>query len=118
MLPAGALPGPIAAAGGSIWVAQRDANVLTRMSTSGAITGTFALPAEHANPVGIAVVDDALWLAQLGTQSLVRADLGGAFTRELDVRSSPDALTAGTDGDLWYASADGRGVVGHVRLGG
>jgi streptogramin lyase len=55
-----------------------------------------------------------LAIAEHSTGALTRMSLDGGFGRPLRLKSHPDALTIGPDGDVWYVAGD-EGKIGHVR---
>ena len=107
-LPEGSLPGPIAAAGDSLYVALRNTNAIIELSTAGEILATRPLPTELADPHSMAVSPGGgrLWIAQENARSIARMTTDGVFGRDLELRSGPDDLAFDHDGDLWYIAAD------------
>jgi hypothetical protein len=54
-----------------------------------------------------------LLIAEHDVPALTRMSLDGRFGRELPLRSHPDAMTFGPDGNVWYVAGD-EGKVGRV----
>jgi virginiamycin B lyase len=115
-LAAGALPGPIVAgADGALWFSERNTDTIARMTTDGVVTQRFTLPTANADPLALlAGRRGRLVVGQHSAGSLVALRRDGRFGHELRLRSHPDALTRGPDGDVWYVSGD-EGRIGHVR---
>jgi virginiamycin B lyase len=91
--------------------------VITRITTSGEVSGRYPIPTVNADPLGlVAAPDGRLWIAEHSASTLDRVTLDGAFSRDVRLRSAPDALTLGPDGALWYVSGDD-GKVGRLELG-
>jgi virginiamycin B lyase len=103
-LPAGTLPGAIAAGpDGALWFAERNTNAIGRMTTAGELTDEFPLATAAADPMGIvAGPDGALWIAQREAESIARMTPEGVVTREFRVPGRPDGLTLGPDAALWF----------------
>jgi len=114
-LAAGALPGPIvAAADGALWFSERNTDTIARMTTGGVVTQRFPL-ALNADPLALlAGPRGRLVIAQHSARSLLVLRPDGSFGRELRLRSHPDALAFGPDGDVWYVAGD-EGRIGRVR---
>ncbi len=112
----GAVPWPIAPGpDGALYIGERDGNAIARMTTAGVITDRYAIPAANADPTDLAFAPDGeLWIAEHSIGVLGRMEHGGAFGASRRIKSSPDAMTIGPDGAVWYASADGDGRVGRV----
>jgi YVTN family beta-propeller protein len=73
-IPAGAGPGPIAVGEGSVWVANVEAQTLTRIDASSrAVIATIGLGIE---PTGLAVGEGAVWVAGGFDRALFRIDTG------------------------------------------
>jgi virginiamycin B lyase len=109
-----ALPGPIVAGpDGGLWFAEGNTNTIARITTAGAITQRFTIPTPNAGPLGLVATRRGLLIAEQSAGVLDRMTLDGRFRRPLGLRSHPDALTRGPDGDLWYAAGD-EGRIGHI----
>jgi hypothetical protein len=57
-----------------------------------------------------------LWIGQQSSGTLGRMTLDGTFGADVRTKSSPDALTIGPDGALWYAAGN-EGRIGRVDIG-
>jgi virginiamycin B lyase len=115
-LAAGALPGPIVAgADGALWFSERNTDTIARMTTAGAVTQRLTLPTANADPLALlAGPRGRLVIAQHAARSLLVLRRDGSFGRELRLRSHPDALALGPDGDVWYVAGD-EGRIGRVK---
>ena len=108
-IPVGIRPGPIAAGGGAIWVANLDDQSLSRVDPeSGAVVKNIALP---ATPDAIAFGARAVWIMNGRLGTLYRVDPG--FNRVTDpLLLASRAVThagAGVDvggGSVWSAFGD------------
>jgi streptogramin lyase len=101
-------PGPIVAGpDGNLWFLETAVNQIARMSTSGAFT-EFPLNGDAGALTGLAVGPDGnLWVSE-SNDLLARVTTAGAVTAD-PVASSPNSVTAGWDGKIWYtAAADNR----------
>ena len=112
-----ALPGPIVAGrDGGIYFAERNTTTLVRMSTSGVVTRRTPLP-EGSDPLALAATRHGLAIAEGFAFRVDFARHDGSLRRPVETKSSPSALAAGPDGDLWYAS-DSFAAVGRIDLDG
>jgi len=111
------LPGPLASADGAIYFATRNANTIVRMTTAGVVTGTYAIPTENANTLGlVAAPDGALYLTEAdGVRPMT---LDGQFGRRYRVPGAylVDSLAAGPDGALWFLRSSDA-IVGRIDIG-
>ena len=87
------------------------------MSTAGVVTARFPIPTENADPLSLAVTSHGLYIAESSAGALVPMSLDGAFGRPVQTKSTPDAITVGPDGALWYAAGN-EGKVGRLDIGG
>ena len=76
------------------------------MNTAGEVTGSFPLPTANATPLGLVSTPNGLYVSEHSANSIARLSPWGEFGRELRTKSSPDAITLGPDGALWYTSGD------------
>jgi virginiamycin B lyase len=103
---------------GALGVTDRTLDQVIRVTTRGEQT-PYQLPDADSFPTDIvAGPDGALWFTeQLGNKvgrittsgALTEypvMSLGGAFGRPVRTKSSPDAITIGPGGNLWYASGN------------
>jgi virginiamycin B lyase len=100
-----ALPGPIVAAGGALYVSDRNNNTINRMTTAGQFTDAFVVPRENADPLAMALgPDGALYISEHMTGVISRMTLDGTFIKVAKLRGefpSPDSLIVGPDAALW-----------------
>jgi len=106
----------VAGADGGLWFSERNTNAVVHMGTDGAVTQRFALPTANADPLALlAGRRGGVLIAQHAAGSLIHLRRDGRFSRrELRLRSHPDALALGPDGDVWYVAGD-EGRIGRVR---
>jgi virginiamycin B lyase len=100
-----ALPGPIVAAGGALYVSDRNNNTINRMTTAGEFTDAFVVPRENADPLAMTLgPDGAIYISEHMSGVISRMTLDGTFTKKYKLRGefpSPDSLIVGPDGALW-----------------
>ena len=72
------------------------------MNTAGKVTRRLPLPTADAIPTGLASTRHRLYVAEHSASAIVPLDPWGGFGREAGTKSSPDAITVGPDGNLWY----------------
>ena len=109
------LPGEIVARHGALYFTEGNTNVISRMSTAGKVTRRDPLPTANANPIGLASTRHGLFVAEHAANAIVPLNKGGWFGREVRTKCSPDALTLGPDGNLWY-TADNEDRIGRLTL--
>jgi virginiamycin B lyase len=108
-----ALPGPIAAGpDGGMWFAERNTGTIARIGTDGTVGPRLALP-EGVDPLALVATRRGLLMADHTGRALARITLDGRFRRVVRLRSHPDSMTLGPDGDVWYASGD-EGRIGRI----
>jgi len=111
------MPGPIVSArDGNLYFAERNTNVISRMSPAGLVTKRFTIPTADAKPVGLAATRHGLYVSEHSAGAIAPMTLGGAFGGPVRIKSSPDAITIGPDGNLWYASGD-ESRIGRLDIG-
>jgi virginiamycin B lyase len=111
------LPGPIVAGrDGAIYFAEGNTNVITRMTTAGKVTRRFPLPVADANARGLLATPYGLLIAEHATQDIRPMTSWGWFGPALRTKSTPDALTRGPDGAIWYAAGN-EGKIGRLDSG-
>ena len=76
------------------------------MNPDGVVTKRFTIPTADANPVSLAATRHGLYVSEHSAGAIAPLSLGGAFGRPVRTKSSPDAITIGPDGNLWYASGN------------
>ena len=109
------LPGEIVARHGALYFTEGNTNVISRMSTAGKVTRRYPLPTANAVPIGLASTRHGLFVAEHAANAIVPLNKWGWFGREVRTKSSPDALTLGPDGNLWY-TADDEDRIGRLTL--
>ena len=106
-VPVGIRPGPMAAGGGSVWVANLTDRTLTRVDArTRANAGTVSL--NNQTPTGVAVGEGAVWVAHGVLGKLSRVDPQfGQVTQTLDVTETSDdgQVTVG-GGSVWAVYAN------------
>jgi hypothetical protein len=84
------------------------------MTTAGAVAQRIAIPTPNADPLAlVATRRGGLLIAQHYPRVVSRLSPYGVFRRDIRLRSHPDSLTLGPDGDLWYAAGD-EGRIGRI----
>ena len=98
-LPGAIVPGP----DGALYVAERNDNVISRMTTAGAFTDEFALPRENADPVSMVKgVDGALYISEFMSGVVSRMTFDGTFTKAYRIPGGfNDGIISAPDGALW-----------------
>lgn len=116
-LTAGAQPESITAGpDGNLWFTEPGADRIGRMSPSGLVT-EFTLPGGSDPQAIVSAVDGKLWFTEPGTNKIGRIDSTGLnnaaiqasithFDAGLSAAASPQGITAGPDGNLWFAERD------------
>lgn len=98
---------------GNLWFTENYGNYVGKITPSGAVS-EYAVPTLFAGPWMIAAgKDGALWFTESGgTGQLGRVSTAGAVTEyPIANLSGNPALLAGSDGNLWIASAGGAMLV-------
>jgi virginiamycin B lyase len=110
------LPGAIVTGrDGALYFAEGNTNVISRMNTAGTVTGRYPLPTANATPLGLVSTRHGLYVAEHSASAIAPLRLWGGFGRELRTKSSPDAITLGPDGALWYTSGN-EAKIGRLEL--
>lgn len=94
---------------GNLWFTENYGNYVGKITTSGSVS-EYAVPTLFAGPWMIAAgKDGALWFTENGgTGQIGRVTTAGAVTEyPIANLSGNPALLAGSDGNLWIASANG-----------
>jgi streptogramin lyase len=98
---------------GNLWFTETYGNYVGKITTGGSVT-EYAVPTLFANPWMIASgKDGALWFTESGgTGKLGRVTTGGSISEYpiVNLTGNP-AILAGSDGNLWIASASGEMLV-------
>jgi virginiamycin B lyase len=98
---------------GNLWFTENYANYVAKITTSGTVT-EYAVPTLFAGPWMIAAgKDGALWFTESGgTGQIGRVTTTGTVTEyPISNLTGNPALLAGSDGNLWAASASGAMLV-------
>ena len=108
-IPAGSYPSGIAAGSdGNIWFTDLSGSV-RRMTTEGALTGTFRVPTDgrRSSPGEIVAGPDGnLWFADSGSNGIGRISVLGVITTfPIPSGGSPWGLAAGPDGNVWFTES-------------
>ena len=113
------LQGIVTGPDGNLWVAERSANAIARMTPEG-VTTEFPLPNPGSAPFWLAVgPDGALWFTEISGNRIGRMTVDGSLT-EFPVptpASQPTGLVAGPDGALWFTERTGNRI-GRITTGG
>ena len=113
------LQGIVTGPDGNLWVAERSANAIARVTPEGVVT-EFPLPTPGSAPFWLAVgPDGALWFTEISGNRIGRMTVDGALT-EYSVptaASQPTGLVAGPDGALWFTERTGNRI-GRITTGG
>jgi len=91
----------LAISGRTLWVTNRAASTVTRISTS-TLQATKVIPVGD-NPKGVAIGSGAVWVASAGDDALTRIDLGDLKTSEIALKATPDRVAVG-GGAVWVTS--------------
>ena len=91
-------------------------NVITRMTTAGKVTRRSPLPTAEAIPTGLLATPYGILIAEHGSNTIRPMSYWGWFGHAVRTKSSPDTLTRGPDGDVWY-TADNDDSIGRIDYG-
>ncbi|HTO87140.1 MAG TPA: hypothetical protein VMR54_06375 [Thermoanaerobaculia bacterium] len=94
---------------GNLWFAELSANKIGRLTTSGALK-EFDLPSQTSIRKMTVGADGALWCTT-DSSSILRITMGGSI-RAIPASCMPAGITAGPDGNLWFA--DTKGLIGRI----
>ena len=113
-LPGAIVPGP----DGALYVAERNDNVISRMTTAGEFTDEYALPRENADPLSMVKgVDGALYISEFMGGVVSRMTFDGTFTKAYRIPGGfNDRVISAPDGALWVAQGS-RGKVSRLDVG-
>ena len=119
--PYGIAPG----ADGNLWVTEfnSNSNAVVRITTSGTVTGTFAIPTPHSLPAFITPgADGALWFTEsdVGANNVARITTSGSIN-EIPIPTQgagARGIAPGGDGNIWFTEIfeNSVGVVGLSQL--
>jgi streptogramin lyase len=113
------LQGIVTGPDGNLWVAERSAGAIARVTPGGVVT-EFPLPDAASAPFWLAVgPDGALWFTEISGNRIGRMTVAGSLT-EFSVptaASKPTGLAAGPDGALWFTERTGDRI-GRITTGG
>jgi virginiamycin B lyase len=109
----------VAGADGALWFAERAANKIGRITTSGVIS-EFPIPTPESQPIFItAGPDGALWFGESAANKIGRITTSGTIT-EFEIPTpgtEPYDIVAGIDGNLYFAEWAGN-KIGRVTTSG
>ncbi len=102
----GALPS------GNLLFAQGSRNAFGVRMPSGLMVPVSSL---SGHPAGVAVSDGYAWLTEPGANRIARVDAFNSVTEfQLPGGASPEGITAGPDGNVWFTEAGGNGAIGRI----
>jgi hypothetical protein len=113
------MPGAIVAGpDGALYVAERNDNVISRVTTDGEFTDEFALPRENTDPLSMVKgVDGALYISEFMGGVVSRMTFDGTFTKAYRIPGGfNDRVLSAPDGALWVAQGS-RGKVSRLDVG-
>lgn len=100
---------------GALWIAQKDANAIARMTKDGAVV-EYPVPAQPGGPIGLVVGPDGnIWFTEERGGAIGRVTRSGDIT----LYPLPDRATGvgrivlGPDGAMWFAEYSG-GTIGRI----
>jgi len=107
---------------GNLWFTKTNNNNIFRMTTAGAVTGTFAIPTPGSSPAGITTGPDGnLWFTEFFANKIGRVTPSGTIT-EFPIptaSSSPRDIAAGPDGNVWFTqTANAVNKIGRITPSG
>jgi virginiamycin B lyase len=124
-LSAGEEGGLTAGPDGNLWVSILDSNAILKVSTSGTILASYAIPSPNAAVIYLTPGPDGnVWFAEFGAGKIGRVTPSGAFAEYVlpeGLAAGPFALTAGPDGLIWFTEMSeeaGIGKIGSIALDG
>ena len=100
---------------GALYFTEGNTNVISRMNTAGKVTRRYPLPTADAVPTGLASTRHGLYVAEHSANAIAPLNPWGWYGREVRTKSSPDAITLGPDGNLWYTSGN-ESKIGRLKL--
>jgi streptogramin lyase len=75
----------------------------------------LSVPTLSGPTAGVAVSDGYAWLTEPGANRIARVDAFGFVTEfQLPGGTSPEGITAGPDGNVWFTEAGGKGAIGMI----
>lgn len=100
---AGAAPGGIVVADGSVWVTSSGDSTAQRFNAMTFVQGPIRTFNVGSGPSGITYADDAIWVATSGDDGVTRITPDSGATLLIAVGDGPSAL-AGSAGAVWVAN--------------
>jgi hypothetical protein len=99
-----------------MWVAEKAAGRIARITPTGTVTEFPVLPSgAGSQPTSIVAGPDGnMWFTEANASRVGRITTSGVVT-EFVVGAQPRGITVGLDGNLWFAG--GSGYIGRVNLG-
>lgn len=101
--PSGVAAGP----DGNVWITERSASRLAKVTPGGAIT-EFPTPTASSGPASVVTgADGALWFTEAAAGRIGRSSTTGTITEfPLPVAGAdPEEIAAGPDGNLWFTES-------------
>ena len=118
------IAGITSGADGNLWMSDIGENAVLKVSTSGQVLATIAIPSKNAQPNGITAGPDGnIWVAEYNAAKIGRVTPSGTIT-EFGIPSAgggPMAIKPGPDGRIWFAEmgpAAGFGKIGYITVDG
>jgi streptogramin lyase len=110
---------------GNLWMSDQGNNTIVKMSTAGAVLGSFAIPTANAHPWGIIGGPDGnVWFTEDAAGKISRITPSGTiaeFSTPTGSSSTPSHLAVGPDGRIWYGemgNETGIGKIGYITTDG
>jgi streptogramin lyase len=104
--------GIAAVPGGSLLFAEGSKNAFGLRMPSGSIV---SVPSLSGPAAGVAISDGYGWLTEPGANRIARVDGFGFVTEfQLPGGMSPEGITAGPDGNVWFTEKGGKGAIGMI----
>jgi virginiamycin B lyase len=100
---------------GELWIAEKDANAIARMTKEGAVV-EYPVPALPGGPIGLVLGPDGnIWFTEESGGSIGRVTMKGDITLYLlpDRATGVGRIVLGPDGAMWFAQYSG-GTIGRV----
>lgn len=116
--------GIVSGSDGNLWMTDIIGNAILKVSTSGQVLSTYAIPSKNAQPRGIAAGPDGnVWFTEYGVAKIGRITPSGTIAEFAlpSAGAGPMAIVTGPDGKIWYAEmgpASGQGKIGYITVDG
>jgi streptogramin lyase len=109
---------------GNLWMTDITGNAILKVSTSGQVLATYAVPSKNAQPRGITAGPDGnTWFTEYSAGKIGRVTPSGTIAEFAlpSAGAGPMAITAGPDGRMWFAEMGpfaGQGKIGYITVDG